>query len=765
MAERPVSAVTSDTVAAAANTPLPAGDDTSFFREPRAPFLGPDSAESPRDSYRQSTPNDSADLLAAKNEPAGEEPASLTSETTQAKRRPLLIFLAALAALIVVVLAVILPVYFTVIKPKNNDNATAVSPTSTVDDPATPTATGTTPPAEPVSGFDGSTVRATDGSTFNYVNNWDDAVNLPSACVEQVAIFARTFSRASSVIFISLTRFTPLKGTPTPMIHTATTHIPTHGRVLSIRVGTTGLIACLASTWAVGLFWSPSSPRHPFQRYPGATDEWSLSELMAADTANGGLNQLEEHYRTFITEQDIAEIAGAGLNWVRLPIPFWAIDKLPDEPYLEKTSWKYIVQAFQWCRKYGIRIKLDLHAIPGSQSGYNHSGKSGQINFMMGTMGIANAQRALNYIRIITEFISQPEWRDVVPMFGIMNEARITDIGEAQLRGFYVEAYKMIRGITGIGEGKGPFISLHDGFQGLERWEGFLQGGDRIAIDRHPYFAFSGGPATSPIDTGTGPTAGGTWVQAACQWGATMNVSRNAFGVTLGGEWSNGFNDCGLFLTGVGGRQSYGGDCADWQDSSNWTPGTKAGLMRFTSATMDALRDFFFWTWKIGPSTRGIVESPLWSYQLGLRNGWMPTDPRTAIGTCGSSTGPQFDQSFEPWMTGGVGAGSIGPAQTAQYPFPPAFISNAPVAASNLPMYTPTGAISTLSAPTYTGSTGNTIPAGNGWFNPNDNAPAPTPISGCVYPDAWDAWNLAVPSGCTGTPIPPAAITPPPSRR
>jgi hypothetical protein len=37
-------------------------------------------------------------------------------------------------------------------------------------------------------------------------------------------------------------------------------------------------------------------------------------------------------------------------------------------------------------------------------------------------MGIANAQRMLDYIRVITEFISQPEYVDVVPMFGIINE-------------------------------------------------------------------------------------------------------------------------------------------------------------------------------------------------------------------------------------------------------------------------------------------------------------------------------------------------------
>lgn len=63
------------------------------------------------------------------------------------------------------------------------------------------------------------------------------------------------------------------------------------------------------------------------------------------------------------------------------------------------------------------------------QSGYNHSGKVGQVNFLYGNMGMANAQRALSYIRTFTEFINRPEWRDVVPIFGIMNEALTRVIG------------------------------------------------------------------------------------------------------------------------------------------------------------------------------------------------------------------------------------------------------------------------------------------------------------------------------------------------
>jgi glucan 1,3-beta-glucosidase len=41
-----------------------------------------------------------------------------------------------------------------------------------------------------------------------------------------------------------------------------------------------------------------------FQKYPTAVDEWTLSELMANDTSpGGGLQQIEEHYATFIVSK------------------------------------------------------------------------------------------------------------------------------------------------------------------------------------------------------------------------------------------------------------------------------------------------------------------------------------------------------------------------------------------------------------------------------------------------------------------------------
>jgi glucan 1,3-beta-glucosidase len=94
---------------------------------------------------------------------------------------------------------------------------------------------------------------------------------------------------------------------------------------------------------------------------------------------------------------------------------------------------RYFLKAIKWARKYGLRINLDLHALPGSQNGWNHSGRLGTINVLNGPMGIANAQRSLDYIRIIAEFISQPQYSAVVPMFGITNEPEGPVVGQNSL--------------------------------------------------------------------------------------------------------------------------------------------------------------------------------------------------------------------------------------------------------------------------------------------------------------------------------------------
>jgi len=58
-------------------------------------------------------------------------------------------------------------------------------------------------------------------------------------------------------------------------------------------------------------------------------------------------------------------------------------------------------------------------------------------------MGYANAQRMLNYIRIFTEFITQPEYANVIVMFGIMNEPVLGTIGRESLTSLCVVGFTL----------------------------------------------------------------------------------------------------------------------------------------------------------------------------------------------------------------------------------------------------------------------------------------------------------------------------------
>lgn len=143
-------------------------------------------------------------------------------------------------------------------------------------------------------------------------------------------------------------------------------------------------------------------------------------------------------------------------------------------------------------------------------------------------------------------------------------------------------------------------VSFHDGFQPLTDWAGFLVNADRIAMDTHPYFAFSG-QSTAPISSYA--------PQACTAWGPMMNTSMGAFGMTVAGEFSLATNDCGLFVNGVGlgtryegtfagGPTTVTGNCSQWDNWEAWTDDTKNQLKEFALSSMDALQNWFFWNWK-----------------------------------------------------------------------------------------------------------------------------------------------------------------------
>ncbi|KAI0751685.1 glycoside hydrolase superfamily [Daedaleopsis nitida] len=637
--------------------------------------------------------------------------------STPRRRRPLIWLGIIAAAIVVIVLAVVLPVYFTVIKKNSGSSPGGGRSGGSASNPESPTGA--------ITGGDGSLIMMTDGTTFTYNNPfggfWVDDPTDPY----------NNGARAQSF---------------TPALNESWDY--SKDQIRGVNLG--GWL--VLEPFIVPALFEKYQNVTPNPAIPGgqAVDEWTLSVAMLNDTSEGGgIQQLEDHYRTFITEQDFAQIAGAGLNWVRLPVPYWAIETWPGEPFLARTAWTYVLQAFKWARKYGLRIYLELHTVPGSQNGYNHSGRLGPINFLNGYMGIANAQRTMDYVRYIAEFISQKEYEDVVPMFGIINEPLLGIIGQDQLTRFYLQAHDMIRDITGIGNG--AYIVIHDGFQAPAIWKDFLPGADRFILDTHPYVAF-GGDFNHPLDY---------WPQVGCV-SYSNNQSQVDFGITLSGEFSGAINNCGKWVVGVG-QESTFAECPTWDDWQNWTPDMKTGIKNFVMSQMDgmALPGYFFWTWKIGNSSvSGKVEAPFWSYQLGLENGWIPTDPREALGLCSQLNFPSnnpWNGSYKPYQTGGPGAGTIDATALASFSqYPPPALSNVNGAdPAQLAMYTATSAVPTLPTPTFSAAT---VTAGDGWADSADTSLAAVPIAGCAYPDAWGPQVGSTAAVCGGTPAPAPAV-------
>lgn len=70
-------------------------------------------------------------------------------------------------------------------------------------------------------------------------------------------------------------------------------------------------------------------------------------------------NHNQQHYDTFITEEDISRIASWGLDHVRVPVDYELVQNT-DGSWNEK-GFGYIDSCISWCKKYQLNMILDLH--------------------------------------------------------------------------------------------------------------------------------------------------------------------------------------------------------------------------------------------------------------------------------------------------------------------------------------------------------------------------------------------------------------------
>ena len=215
----------------------------------------------------------------------------------------------------------------------------------------------------------------------------------------------------------------------------------------------------------------------------GIVDEWTLTKHLGPSEA---AKTLEKHYSTFINKATFAAIQDAGFDHVRIPFGYWALQTYPGDPYVPKISWRYLLRGIEYCRQHGLRINLDLHGLPGSQNGWNHSGRQGSIGWINGTDGDLNAQRSLDIHDQLSQFFSQPRYKNIVGVYGLANEPKMISLPTAKVLEWTTKAVNIARK-----NGIEAAIAFGDGFMGLTKWQGQFSGLQNMVLDAHQYVIFN----------------------------------------------------------------------------------------------------------------------------------------------------------------------------------------------------------------------------------------------------------------------------------
>lgn len=91
--------------------------------------------------------------------------------------------------------------------------------------------------------------------------------------------------------------------------------------------------------------------------------------FMAGVNLGGWVSQFraaeKEHFDSFITEEDIQQIASWGMDHVRLPIDYMVIEDDSDPYHYKEDGFAYIDSCIGWCEKYKLNIILDIHRAAG----------------------------------------------------------------------------------------------------------------------------------------------------------------------------------------------------------------------------------------------------------------------------------------------------------------------------------------------------------------------------------------------------------------
>lgn len=335
-------------------------------------------------------------------------------------------------------------------------------------------------------------------------------------------------------------------------------------------------------------------------------DEWTFCATLGQAECQA---RLEAHWSSWITEADFAAIAAAGLNHVRIPIGYWAVEPLPGDPYVQGQL-PYMDQAVAWAGNAGLKVIVDLHGAPGSQNGYDNSGHYGPIEWQTGN----TVPETITAIRsLASRYATLPQ----VTAIAVLNEPFGPSLDINELKKFYYDGWGTIRDYSAD-----TAMVIHDAFEGTEYWNGFMGPGagvNNVILDTHVYQVFNQEQVSLDI---------GGHVSAACGFSSQLTDTDKP---TIVGEWTGATTDCTLWLNGrdKGARydgslpgSSYVNQCGALSSGSvsGLSASQQSDIATFIRAQIQAYEaktGWIFWTW----TTEG---APGWDMKDLLANHLFP---------------------------------------------------------------------------------------------------------------------------------------------
>lgn len=304
----------------------------------------------------------------------------------------------------------------------------------------------------------------------------------------------------------------------------------------------------------------------------------AIDEYTFCQTATpAGIDKLTEFRDTFITEADFRWLKGQGIEAVRLPVGYWLFGN--EAPY--QPTVKYVDKAFVWAAKHGLKILLDLHAVPGSQNGWDHSGRAGAVGWHTDQQNIDKT------LGVITRLVERYGQRRQLLGIELLNEPRPI-VPKLKLLEYYEAAYGIIRAACG----PEVWIVFHDNFR-PRRWHRELRGPkyQNVFIDTHRYQCFSMREKRRDI----------VWHLKKATRSVPKSLARLArWHPVIVGEWSLALD-----------RATTGRLNPEQAGALNRAYGG-AQLLAFSHA-----RAWFFWSYK-------TENSPTWSFREAVERHWLP---------------------------------------------------------------------------------------------------------------------------------------------